>query len=303
MTAPFDADRARALIGLLQPDRLTRVVDIGANPLDETPYAGLLSIGGCDVWGFEPQREAFERLVAARGPHEHYINGAVGDGSPATLHVCSDSGFTSLLEPDRAFADRIGQYGRRIDVVERVSLPTMRLDDIADLPPFDLLKIDVQGGECLVFRNGPDKLSRALAVITEVAALPIYRDQPLLHDQLAALAVHGFHLHKFLFFKTVGFRNALTRRLKRSRYRSQLSDGDAVLVRGLTDLAQLSDEELKHLAILADAVLLTQDLAVTAMAELARRGVLGLDGIHAYIDRLPASIPQPGDAALEGVAE
>jgi len=303
MSAPFDADRASALIDLLQADRLTRVVDIGANPLDETPYAGLLSIGGCDVWGFEPQPDAHDRLIAAKGPNEHYINGAVGDGSDATLHVCSDSGFTSLLEPDRAFADRLGQYGSRIDVVERVSLPTKRLDDIEDLPQFDLLKIDVQGGECLVFRNGPEKLSRALAVITEVAALPIYRDQPLLHDQLAALAVHGFHLHKFLFFKTIGFRNALTQRLKRGRYRSQLSDGDAVLVRGLTDLSRLEDEELKHLAILADTVLLTQDLAVTAMAELARRNVIALDGIHVYIDRLPASAPLPEEHAVERAAE
>ena len=177
-------------------------------------------------------------------------------------------------------------------MVERVSLPTKRLDDIEDLPQFDLLKIDVQGGECLVFRNGPEKLSRALAVITEVAALPIYRDQPLLHDQLAALAVHGFHLHKFLFFKDDRF--------------SQRPDPEAE-ARPLPVATQrrgrgsgARSEQICHVLRTKSSstspssptrCCLTQDLAVTAMAELARRNVIALDGIHVYIDRLPASAP------------
>lgn len=300
MSVAFDPDRARFLIDLLAPARLTRVVDIGANPLDETPYAGLLSIGGCEVWGFEPQAEAYAALMRDKGPFEHYVNGAVGAGGTAELRVCRDTGFTSLLEPNRALAQAMGQFGNRTDVIARLEVETEALDQIDAVPDFDLLKIDVQGGELAVFQGGAGKIGRALVVITEVAAIPIYEDQPLMHHQMAALADLGFYLHKFLFLKPIGWRNSLTQRMRRRVYRSQLSDGDAVLVRGLTDLGALTNEELKHLAILADAVTLTQDLCVTAMAELARRGTLAEADVHRYIDRLPKT--EPHVAALSAQA-
>jgi len=44
---------------LLRPERLTAVLDIGANPIDgEPPYKGMLAAGLCTVTGFEPQAEA-----------------------------------------------------------------------------------------------------------------------------------------------------------------------------------------------------------------------------------------------------
>lgn len=52
----FDGDRAAYLAEALAPERLTRVVDIGANPLSEPPYAPLLRVGLCEVWGFETER-------------------------------------------------------------------------------------------------------------------------------------------------------------------------------------------------------------------------------------------------------
>ncbi len=299
MSVGFHPDRAKALIDILKPARMTRVVDIGANPLDETPYKGLLSIGGCDVWGFEPQEQAFDRLIANKGPHENYICAAVGDGKKAELKICADSGFTSLLEPNPAYIDGIGQSKDRMRVVERVEIKTSRLDSLKDLPDFDLLKIDIQGGERAVFRGGPKKLSKALAVITEVAALPLYVDQPVMGEQMVELGKHGFHLHKFLFLKTIGYRNRWSGRLKRGLYRSQLSDGDAVMVRGLMDINGLEDEELKHLAILCDSVLLTQDLGVTAMAELMHRGVLQEARLHDYVDLLPKVSPRPVETAAQ----
>ncbi|QXT38410.1 FkbM family methyltransferase [Gymnodinialimonas ceratoperidinii] len=299
MSVGFQPERARALIDILSPDRLTRVVDIGANPLDETPYKGLLSIGGCDVWGFEPQAGAYDKLMAAKGAHEHYICAAVGTGEPAELKVCSDVGFTSLLEPSRRFVEATGQFADRMRVVDRIEVETSRLDDLEELPEFDLLKIDIQGSELAVFQNGAGKLSKALAVITEVTAVPMYEGQPVLADQLTELGQHGFLLHKFLFLKEIGFRNPWSARLKRSVYRSQLGDGDAVMVRGLLDLQGLEDEELKHLAILCDSVLLTQDLGVTAMVELMHRGVIQETQLHDYMDLLPGAGPRPAETAAQ----
>ena len=163
MSEPFDADRARFLLGLLKPERLTRVVDIGANPLEPTPYSGLLSIEGCEVWGFEPQKEAYEELVAAAGPLEHYVPHAVGSKGTKRLNICAESGFTSLLEPNPALPAFTGHFRHGMSVRETVEMETMPLDGI-DLPQPDLIKIDIQGSEVDVFRSGPGIVAGALAV-------------------------------------------------------------------------------------------------------------------------------------------
>ena len=53
MSRHFVADRALALVELLRPERRTRVVEVGANPINENPYRNLLSLGHSEVWGFE----------------------------------------------------------------------------------------------------------------------------------------------------------------------------------------------------------------------------------------------------------
>jgi hypothetical protein len=58
-----------ALRNLLVPQRLTDVVDIGANPIDgEPPYTSMLAEGLCHVTGFEPQQEALLELQRMKGP-------------------------------------------------------------------------------------------------------------------------------------------------------------------------------------------------------------------------------------------
>lgn len=88
---------------LLRSERLTAVVDIGANPLNSDgapPYKPLLDKGLCTVTGFEPQAEGHARLAAQKGPHETYLPYAIGDGAPGTLKVCAARGMSSLLWPD-----------------------------------------------------------------------------------------------------------------------------------------------------------------------------------------------------------
>jgi hypothetical protein len=92
-----------ALFELLHPDRLTAVVDIGANPIDGAPpYKAMLAAGLCTVLGFEPQAEACAELNRRKGPLERYLPIAVGDGEEHTLYVCRARGMTSMLPPDPA---------------------------------------------------------------------------------------------------------------------------------------------------------------------------------------------------------
>lgn len=291
------------LLGLLKPARKTRIVDVGANPLTPPPYNRLLRAGAVELWGFEPQAEAHRALVENAGPDEHYLPFAVGDGAPAELKICQNAGFTSLLEPNPAAVDLLGRYKYMMKVEERVPVETVRLDDVADLPDFDLLKIDIQGGEQAVFAHGSGKLARALAVITEVAAIPLYLDQPLLDEQMRALRALGFDLHKFMFFKQLKCRRKPSHRLTDSAHHNQLVDGDAVFVRGLLAMAELSDEQLKHLVLLADAVFRSHDLAVVALMHLAGRGLITDAAVEIYIDQVPGVEPAAETAGADAGAD
>lgn len=287
MAAGFDHNRAAYLQKLLKPKRLTRICDVGANPIGPTPYARLLEAGFCEVWGFEPQKEAFAKLVENPTPNAHFLPYAIGPAGKATLHVCRSDGFTSLLEPNAETFEALGRLRRGTQVVDRVEMTLHPLDGMKDLPQFDLLKIDIQGGEVDVYTSGKKRVGKALAVITEVAAIPIYHDQPLMHVQMAELEKLGFQFHKFLFLKPIHRLNKFSVRLTKRAYHVQALDGDAVFIRDLLKLQALSVEELKHLVILTDAVILSQDLGVAAMAELVERDVLTEDEVHSYIDLLP----------------
>src|SRR5262249_23728291 len=59
---------------LWRPERLTAVVDIGANPIDgDPPYKGMLTNRLCTLVGFEPQEEALAKLNAAKSDLETYL--------------------------------------------------------------------------------------------------------------------------------------------------------------------------------------------------------------------------------------
>src|SRR6266571_2114563 len=68
-----------ALVDLVRPDRLTSVVDIGANPIDgDPPYKAMLQRRICRLIGFDPQPDALTRLNACKTDLETYLPYAVG---------------------------------------------------------------------------------------------------------------------------------------------------------------------------------------------------------------------------------
>jgi len=91
----------RKLAGSLTPSRRMRVTDVGANPIGDAAYKDLLDAGLCEVFGFEPQPEAFARLAEIKSDAETYFEAAIGDPSRTTLHLHKKSGFVSLFPLDR----------------------------------------------------------------------------------------------------------------------------------------------------------------------------------------------------------
>ena len=172
-------------------------------------------------------------------------------------------------------------------VVETVSIQTYRLDEMDEIPSVDFLKIDIQGDETQVFANGYDKLSDVLGVITEVAAIPLYENQPLLDEQMRILRSFRLDLHKFLFFKTLPLNHASSSHMNPRRVKNQLIDGDAVFVRSLLNLEDLSTEKLKFLALLSDSVFESFDLVLHLLHVLDAKGKLPSGAIAKYLKKLP----------------
>ena len=276
--------RLSVLKSLLSLERLTEIVDIGANPLSRPDCQPLVDAQLARVTGFEPNPEAFDALKPRESAYERHLPFAVGDGATHELKVTKQSGFTSLLEPSAATLAYLGRWKHTAAVVERLPMTTKRLDDLDTIPQMDFLKIDIQGGELAVFQNGRKKLAGAVAVMTEVAFIPLYDGQPLMDAQMAELTAQGFILHRFVFTKTVPLASPFDVPEDKQRAGSQLVDGDAIFIRDLRQPEALSDAALAHLALLAEGCFGSPDLALRCLTILMRRGLVRKPKVQAYAD-------------------
>ncbi|MGD9620009.1 MAG: FkbM family methyltransferase [Mycolicibacterium sp.] len=268
---------------LLAPQRLTDVVDVGANPIDGAPpYTPMLAAGLCRVTGFEPQPEALLELQTKKGPYERYLSYAVGDGDSHTLNICRASGMTSLFDPD---PDTLGlfevlePYG---EVIEQVDLSTRKLDDISEIEHLDFLKIDIQGGELAVFQGGRKKLAEAVAIQTEVSFVTLYKDQPTLGDIDQEMRIQGFIPHCFDAIKHWPIAPYVVNNEPRRALR-QLLEADMVYVRDFAHPDLMSDEQLKHLALIAHHCYGSFDLALRCVKLLEERHAVHPGAQHRYL--------------------
>ncbi len=282
----FSAPRTQWLIRYLMPGGLTHIVDVGANPIEPVPYGDLLKMGGCKVTGFEPGKVAFEKLQKIKGPNEEYHNFAVGDGQRRKLFFTKHDSMTSFYKGDFKSCDYLRRFGGSLEVVGEEDLDTVALDQ-SPVRDFQLLKIDIQGGEAIVFQGAASKLARAVAVIPEVRWYQLYEGEPMFAGLDSDLRARGFALHKFMFNKGLILPTSQYKNMNHAASANQLIDGDAVYIRDLKNADAYSDNDLKHLAILSDAVWFSFDLTIRCLDMLVKRGAVEKTAPRQYLDRLP----------------
>jgi FkbM family methyltransferase len=279
--------KSEDLVDLLRPQRLTSVVDIGANPIDgDPPYKEMLRQRICRVTGFDPQPDVLTRLNASKSDLETYLPYAVGDGGTHTLKICHGSGFASLLQPDQKVLTHFPGFSELGRVVNEITVATRRLDDIAEIRELDLLKIDIQGSELSVFKNGRVRLANAMAVQTEISFVALYQDQPVFGDVSLELRSLGFIPHMFVAINKkmiapmVGPNPAVGL--------NQMVEADIVFVRNFTKADAMDSEQLKHLAIIAHHCYGSYDLAMNCIHHLATRNEVGPDAKTRYLELVQA---------------
>lgn len=267
---------------LHDPDLPVQIVDVGANPIDGTPpYAPLLESGIGRVTGFEPQPAAFAQLTATADERHRYLPYAVGDGSTQVLRLCAESGFTSTLQPDHGQLALLTDFPAMAAVLDRIEVPTVRLDDIEEIERMDLLKIDIQGGELEVFRHGRALLAAAVAVHTEVGFHRLYEGQPTFADIDLELRGQGFVPHRFVNTKTwplapVQWADPM------QQAAHHLVEADVLYVRDLAHLDRLSDLQLRQLALVCEVAYGSYGVALACVRQLVRRSVLATDAEQTY---------------------
>lgn len=247
------------------------VTDIGVNPMNfEAPYQKLKDNGDLVITGFDPQVQTLETLSSESAPDDRYLPYAVGDGLSHRLNIYRGSGMTSLFEIRRPTLFFLQGLKRAAQLRGKENIPTRRLDDISEIKRIDLLKIDAQGAEEIVFRNGVDKLSSAVAIHSEVNFFPLYNNQPSFGDIDIALRELGFVPHSF--YHTVK-RHVRSRYLKeiRDSKRTHLLDGDILYFRDLSRASDLSIDELCKMALIAFGVYGLSDYTLRCLEELERR--------------------------------
>jgi hypothetical protein len=187
--------------------------------------------------------------------------------------------------PDQKRLEMFNGFPPFGQVVAEEPIETKRLDDIAELPPIDLLKIDIQGGELDVFRGGGDALANAVAIHTEVSFVPLYEGQPVLGDIDLDLRARGFIPHHFAAIK----RWAIAPVTFGGDFRvpgNQLLEADAVYVRDFGQAEKMSEEQLAQLAMIAHHVYGSTDLAYYCVRTLEQRDAASPDAANRYLQNL-----------------
>jgi FkbM family methyltransferase len=268
------------LTELLRPQRLTEVADIGANPTDENPpYKPMLDIGLCRVTGFEPNEEAFARLTTRS--NERYLPFVVGDGDPHKLNIYCGSTMTSLFEVDLETLDLFPEFTAWTRLLKQVDVSTHKLDDIAEIENLDYLKIDVQGSELAVFQCGKSKLADTVVIQTEVSFIPLYKQQSPFGEIDIELRGQGFIPHCFANVK----RWPISPHVFETDIwatSNQLLEADIVYVRDFVHPETMTDEQIKHLALIAHYCYKSFDLTLRCIMLLEQRGILQFGAQQEY---------------------
>jgi len=157
----------------------------------------------CLLVGFEPDAEECDRIgseyfhrVNQHLPEERIENTALWDMSGnRKLYITKEISASSCYPP-ATFHYRLPNPSE-MEVIKIIDIQTTTLDKycIKTGTNFDVLKLDIQGGELNVLRGGERQLEKdILAVITEVEFVELYQKQPFFEDVNRFMRTKGFSL-------------------------------------------------------------------------------------------------------------
>lgn len=248
------------------------VVDVGASAINEIPiYKALLDCGYGHLYAFDGDERQTAEIHKRYGDKVSVFDQFLFDGSERTLYLAAaETGMTSILKPRAealAFFNGFTAFGR-VEAMQQVQ--THRLDDIEGLPEIDFIKLDVQGAELTILRNGLEKLRNCLAIHLEVSYVCLYENQPTFGEIDVWMRSKGFMPHRFLEVKNWVIAPTIFGGNVRIPGH-QLLESDIIYIKDPLTISNFSDTELLKMAALAHFCCDSRDLCVYMLMELERR--------------------------------
>ena len=269
-----------------------QIADIGAAFINERPvYTDLIDRGLAHLTAFDGDARQTAAIAAAYGDDVTVIPAFISDGTTRTLYLAERAtGMTSLLEPSDAalkFFNGFPEFGRGIGTED---IATSRLDDVADVPLIDFLKMDVQGSELTVLEHGHDTLKDCVAIQLEVSFIALYERQPTFGQVDVWMRAQGFAPHCFEEIKCWSIAPTINGGSARIPFR-QLLEADIAYVRDPLSLGLLTDEQLVKYALVSHYCYASPDLCAHVIIELERRDAVPADTRTRYYELRNASPP------------
>ncbi|MCL7462345.1 tetratricopeptide repeat protein [Pseudomonas sp. NW5] len=196
-------------------------------------------------------------LLQANGELHHYPHAALGDGTEGTLYVCLDPAMSATLEPLPA-EQQLPNHVQPTQLLTRLPISTLRLDDIEGLDSIDWLLLDNMNDSLKVLENGEQALANTLLVQVRVNFVPTHKNQPELTQISHWLARHGFSFYRFSgleHYSHLPKRDDLI-----ARQATQLRSADALFIPDQNRLAQLPANQRMKLAFVLHTVYSAHDL-------------------------------------------
>ncbi len=270
------------------------ILDVGAMDEGEDRYDVLRLMGLANVTGVEPDEEQFAKLQNEKNRAGTYLPYFLGNGEEQTFHLTRYPGCSSLYRPDSRVIDPFTSIGTsengNFRVVDTMQVQTHRLNDVSECPMPDYVKLDVQGGELDILKNGMDKLKNALVIESEVEFVALYENQPLFGDMQVFLREHGFCLHKFVDVAGRSFK-PFARDNNRYAATSQVLWADAIFVKDFRDFDSYTDEQLLKSALILHQLYFSYDLVHLILRHYDSR--IGTSFNEKYLQALQAAPDLP----------
>lgn len=251
-----------SISNILSTDDPITVIDIGAALIGEEvpPYQSLIEAGLARLVAFEPDAEALPLLRERFPPPSLCLPLFVGDGRTHTYYETNWGPTGSLFEPNTPLLEKFHNLPDIARVVRTHEVDTVRLDDITEISDVDLIKIDAQGAEAMIFENAKRILSSVTVVHAEVSWVELYKGIPLCGDVDRVLRSLGFQWHTCLGVGQRPFLPILNPDHPQLAFKQELW-GNVVFVRDWMNLDDVPSSKLIKMAVILHDLYKSYDLA------------------------------------------
>ena len=257
-----------SLSEIIKPSSKIKVIDVGASLLEAPLYMPLIESGLAALVAFEPDHAECQRLNDLWGEDHHIINHFVFDGSKKTFYETNWFATGSLYKPNTPVLEQYFNISELTTLVKEHAVETVSLDSVPEAQGADYIKIDVQGGELEIFKNGTKTLEKASFIHTEVCFIELYEGQPLFADVDQFLRSLGFRFIKML---GIGTRNLKPLSWGDNSGGHHWLWTDALYARDVSSIATMTSEAIEKMAIVAHDLYGLHDLAGLLLQHLDHR--------------------------------